>query len=344
MKKTAMILAGILLCAAMTACAPTGGETSESTGPADTVATTEAATKTDAETEHEHTATGEWDRNTKEHWQVCEDGEKLNVGAHVSDEEGLCSICNSMIYEYDDGTSDVNTYDEHGDPIRYTLYNADGSVSYETFTEYAVDADGNRYEVKTTDYDHTNGMIYTVAYNEYGDPTGRTVSDMEGNVEQVDCWEREYNAEGDPIWEKSYTNDVLVQEITGYKTVVLDDVSMRFPETVIDYYDDGTKLVSVNGDNGEVAKETYYKADGTVEKELTHTYEYDSEGNPTSIKVYQGERLVYETEYALDADGWIYVTKETEYHEDGSKTVYEYDANGALVSESQYDAEGNLIQ
>lgn len=350
MKKTALILAGILLCASLTACTTPDGEPQESTGSADTVAATEPATEaatepeTEAATEHVHTATGEWDRDAKQHWQVCEDGEKLNVGEHTLDDEGICSVCHSLVTDYGEGQFIVNNHDEHGDTVRYTYYDADGSVVEEEFTEYGLDAEGNCYELKTTRYDYTYGAIYVSEYNEYGDQTARTISDLEGNVEQTDRFEREYNDEGDPIWEKSYTNDVLVQEITGYQTYVDGEYTMRFPETVIDYYEDGTKLVTDYGDDGEVAKETYYKADGTVEKEWTYTYETDSEGNWTSIKVYEGERLVKETEYALDADGWNYPVKETEYHEDGSKTVCEYNEYGELVSESQYDADGNLIQ
>lgn len=345
MKKTAIILAGILLCAALTACTDPAADPQESTGPVDTIVGTDtvAETETDAESEHVHTAVGGWDRDAKQHWQVCEDGEKMNVGEHTLDEESICTVCGSMVEDYGDGQFIVNNHDEHGDTIRYTYYDADGSVVEEEFTEYGLDAEGNCYEKKTTQYNYSDEVVYISEYNEYGDQTSRTVTDLEGNVEQVDRFEREYNDEGEAIWEKTYTNDVLVWEITGYKVYEGEDYTMRYPEAVITYYEDGTKMVITYGDNGEVAKETTYNADGEVESEQTYTYETDAEGNWTSIKVYEGERLVKDTEYAVDADGYNYISKETEYREDGSKTVYEYDANGELVSESQYDAEGNLI-
>lgn len=329
MKKTALILVGILLCTALTACATPGDENTDMNTP-DT-------------TEHTHIAIGGWERNAKEHWQLCEDGEKLNVGAHTLNDEDICTVCGSSVLSYDDGKASVSDYDEHGDQIRHTYYAADGTKISETFTEYATDADGNCYEVKSTEYQYIYGKVYIGEYNEYGDQTARTISDLDGNVEHTDRFEREYNDEGEPIWLKVYANDVLVQEVTGFKTYVDEDSYMRFPEAVIDYWEDGTRIVTAYRDDGEVATETYYKADGTVEKEITYIYESDSEGNRTSIKAYESEHLIKESEYALDEYGWSYKAKETEYYEDGSKTVYEYDEDGELVSETKYDAEGNEI-
>lgn len=340
MKKMALILAGILLCTTLAACTTPGGEHT------DTTAQTEAATTvsvTVTQPEHVHTATGVWERDAKEHWQVCEDGEKLNVAEHTFDEESICTVCKSMVDRTDEGEAYVNTYDEQGNLIRYTYYGADGSAVTEIVSEYATDAEGNYYEKKSTEYDYASSAIYISEYNEYEDQTARTVTDLDGNVQQKDRFDREYNADGDPVWEKSYTNDVLVQEIPSYKTYTDGEYSMRFPASVIDYYEDGSKLVTEYNDQGEVDKETSYKADGTVETALHYVYEYDAEGNRKRIQTYEGEQLVKDEEYAVSADGWSYMAKETEYHKDGTKTVREYNENDELINESKYDAEGNLI-
>ncbi len=345
MKKIALILAGVLLCTTLVACTPSGDENTNTTAQTEaaTNLVTEAPAETDTQSEHIHTATGGWERNAKEHWQVCEDGEKLNVAEHTFGEESICTVCKSMVDMTDDGEAYVNTYDEQNNLIRYTYYGADGSAISEILSEYATDAEGNYYEKKSTEYDYANNVIYIGEFNEYEDQTARTVTDLDGNVQQKDRFEREYNADGEALWEKTYTNDVLVQEITGYKTYTDGDYSMRFPLSVIDYNEDGSKLVTEYNDQGEVDKETSYKADGTVETALHFVYEYDAEGNRKRIQTYEGERLVKDSEYAVSADGWSYMAKETEYHEDGTKTVREYNENEELISESKYDAEGNLI-
>ena len=343
MKKTALILAGILLCTTLAACTEPGSGKTDTT--AQTEVATDPVTETSADTqpEHIHTATGAWERNAKEHWQVCEDGEKLNVAGHTFDVESICTVCKSMVDMTDEGEAYVNTYDEQDNLIRYTYFGADGSVISEIFTEYATDAEGNYYEKKSTEYDYANSSIYIGEYNEYEDQTARTITDLDGNVQQKDRFEREYNDDGKAIWEKFYTDDVLVMEITGYKTYTDGEYSVRFPESVIEYYEDGSKLVTEYNDQGEVGKETTYKADGTVEAALNYVYEYDADGNYKHIKTYEGEQLVKDAEYAISADGWSYMAKETEYHTDGTKTVREYNENDELIGESKYDAEGNLI-
>lgn len=358
MKKLAWIMACLLLCGAAASCAPSDGDKQDTTAPEQTQGTTadtepeaptEQETESEAPTEAEHTHTlSGWERDLREHWQVCADGdgEKLNAAPHQTDEEGFCDVCNSLINLYGEGEDclgDVNTYDEDGNVLQYTVYNPDGGKNYEIFTEYAEDGEGNTYQSKETQYDFTAGEIYVSEYNQYEDQTSRTISDMEGNVLQADRFEREYNAEGEPLWEKEYTNDVLVREITGYKVYVGEDYTMRFPESVIDYNEDGTKLVTVNGDNGEVATETIYKADGTVEWERSFVYETDGEGNWTSIKAYENGRLTLEQEYALDGDGWSYMAKETEYPAEGGKIVREFDSFGEQISETVYDAAGNVV-
>lgn len=345
MKKMILILAGILLSTTLVACTTPDTENPDTTAQTEaaTPSVTETPTEADTPSEHIHEPTGAWERNAKEHWQVCEDGEKLNVADHTFDEESICTVCRSMVDMSDDGEAYVNTYDEESNLIRYTCYDTDGKVVHEIFTEYATDAEGNSYEKKSTEYDYANSSIYISEYNEYEDLTARTITDLDGTVQQKDRYDREYSADGKPMWEKSYTNDVLVQEITGYKTYTDGDYSMRFPESVIDYFEDGSKLVTEYNDQGEVGKETSYNADGTVETALHYVYEYDAEGNRKRIQTYEGERLYLDSEYAISADGWSYMAKETEYHEDGSKTIREYNEDSELVSESEYDAEGNLI-
>ena len=56
-------------------------------------------------------------------------------------------------------------------------------------------------------------------------------------------------------------------------------------------------------------------------------------------------KTVSEEFYEFNADGWMtYLKKEIHYFEDGSKTVIEYDENWNIVSQKQFDADGNEIE
>ena len=50
-----------------------------------------ACTKT-----HVHQAVGGWECDAKEHWMLCEDGEKMNAQAHALDDLSVCSVCGAI--------------------------------------------------------------------------------------------------------------------------------------------------------------------------------------------------------------------------------------------------------
>lgn len=373
------------------------------------------------ETSHVHSATGEWDRNAQEHWHICACGEKLDISAHTLDDTMVCTVCGSEIWDLGDGLFDVHTYDETGEILRSTsydangnvisesrhiyeydadgnkvsgkyyendvllqldefsttedgenyltkgtsyqedgssfvneydeqnhvtatyAYDADGTLFYEVHTEYAYTEDGTCYESKSTEKDPVANSILVAEYNEYGDLVNRTMTDADGRVTLDERYEREYDDDQNILWEKTYSGDMLTHEIVSYATSSDDSGEWRYPEKTIEYHEDGTKIVSVYGDNTEVATETYYKANGSVDYELTYQYETDNDGNWSSIKVYEGNRLISDASYAMSADGWSYKSQVTEYHEDGSSTVSKYNEDETLVSETNYDADGNIL-
>lgn len=369
---------------------------------------------------HTHKAAGGWDRNGKEHWQVCECGEKMELAAHTLDESGICSGCGSEVWEFGDGIVDVYTYNADGDLERLTSYDgdeviseraieyeydadgnkvwekeydngrlmseveykltaqgesyhfrstshqedgsrfvnefdeegnivvslgyeADGTMTIEERSEYAYTEDGECYTAKTLGKDYITGIVYDCEYNQYGDILSRVKSDTDGVVDYEERYEREYNEEGQRLWEKTYRDGRLVHEIVGYAVVENEYETIRYPETTITYFEDGTKLVSEYGENSEVATETYYKADGAVDRVVRHEYETDEVGNWTYIRMYENERLLSEQEYAIGEEGWNYVAKLTEYSEDGSKLVTEFDEYDMPIDITQYDANGNEI-
>ena len=70
----------------------------------------------------------------------------------------------------------------------------------------------------------------------------------------------------------------------------------------------------------------------------TYEYTYDENHHRTNTKLYENGRFATETEFAYSTDGWTYMWRVTVYNEDGSRTVYEYDENEALVSTTEYGA------
>ena len=178
----------------------------------------------------------------------------------------------TISYE-ENGTRKVYEYDAYGELILFEAYDANGAFTAKTVTEYAENEDGDRYEVKSTEYDYEANQMYIAEYNAYEDQTSRTICDLNGNVKQTDVFEYGYNEDGDWIWKKDYTDGVLVTEYLDYTTHENEDYSMRYPKTVVEYREDGSRLVTENGTDGNPVKETLYNADGTVESVTNVTEE-----------------------------------------------------------------------
>ncbi|MBQ3496735.1 MAG: RHS repeat protein [Oscillospiraceae bacterium] len=237
----------------------------------------------------------------------------------------------------EDGTCFVNEYNDQGYVAVSTSYDALGSVTLEVYSEYASGEDGSVYERSTvwkTPEETTEAF-----YNEYGDTVYRaTYNNKDHRLTQQLRYEREYDESGNILWQKEYIDGSLTSEITGYAVDERDDLYIRYPAETIDYYDDGRRLVSTFGAYGDVTSETLYDADGSVLEASTHEHTYDENHHLTNTKLYENGRFATETEFAYNADGWTYMWRVTVHHEDGSRTVYEYGENEALISTTEYDA------
>ena len=369
---------------------------------------------------HVHTAAGNWERNPKIHWQLCECGEKINEEAH-NIQDSRCEICNSDIWDFGDfinidtyygeGDSYISTsfdldgnilsetkceceYDADGNlikqsywydgfcaestfyapgpdgesiPTGYVGYNSDGSwyegkydeygniysfIDYmangekfmESVSEFTVTEDGGSLETKRTEIYYEDGVRYDAEYNEYADIISRHKTDLEGTTVYLQRWERDYDEEGKILWEKMYHNDVLSSEIVGYAEYEDEHSYMRFPTKTIDYYNDGSRFEKVFNERGETAEENTHRPDGSIETSNTYEYEYTPEGDRSCTRVYENGRLTLEKLYAMSEDGWSYKCMETEYFEDGSKSVTEFDEYEEPISATIYDAAGNEVK
>lgn len=159
----------------------------------------------------------------------------------------------------EDGSYFINEYDGNGNVVKLIDYDAKGNVTLQTDSEYAQNGDGEWYEVSRTEV-YADGTKIEAEYNEYGDNTGRTVYDADGNVESTESWEYTYDGNGNKV-EMKYYQDGNLSEETLYKTVTDEDYSITYPETITTYNEDGSKTVCVYDENGDLVSEEHYDAE-----------------------------------------------------------------------------------
>ena len=254
------------------------------------------------------------------------DGVLQNEDTYEANANGEYVLVKSTMY-YDGGCT-VNEYDAYGNMVHMADTDDAGNVEAESWYEYTMDSDGGFYESKYTERLPEGGKL-EAQYNPMGDIIVRVWYDEAGNETRVDTWEYEYNEEGQDDWQKQYTDGVLVYEITGYGEYSNSEFSMRYPECIIEYYEDGTRLEQKYGSNGEIETETSYSANGDVVEVLTYTYETYEDGDWKSIQVFNGDKLVIDKRYAESSDGvGSYLETETVYNEDGTTEVTTYDEDG----------------
>ncbi|MBR4962044.1 MAG: hypothetical protein IKY52_14200 [Clostridia bacterium] len=257
------------------------------------------------ESEYVHEYTYDADGNVlKEVFYV--DGVLTGEDEYTVDAEGERLPVRATYY-YDDGSSSVQEYDAFGDTVSYIYLDANNTVINEESYEYAENGDGDRYAFRTTSRSYDEGVIYITEENEYYDTVRILKTDLDGNTLRDVRYEYSYDDEGKKTALKRYENDVLVEEYPEYRMVETDEYSMRFPASIIEYGEDGSKTVSVNGDYGEPVSVTRYDGAGNVTGSTAYTYE-------------------------VDEDDIIYISVQIEY-----------DGDGNVISEVHFDSEGNEI-
>lgn len=250
----------------------------------------------------------------------------------------------SSVSYYSDSGTDCMFYDENSNMISSVHYNTEQEITEEVKNEYALNDSGDYYNcLRISLYD--DGTKFETAYTQYEDVSYRYEYDAQGNLVCEEVWEYGYNAEGKPDWVKQYENGALIYEIKNFAVYTDDwDITSRYPENEAEYYADGTRLERFNGTNSEPELETMYNADGSVSYVRRYVYELFDDGNWKRIQVYQDEALLFDTEYVMDAENILSrKATMTEYLDDGTKIIYEYDDNEELISQTHYDANGNVI-
>ena len=108
---------------------------------------------------------------------------------------------------------------------------------------------------------------------------------------------------------------------------------------IMDWDDSASVFTYDEQDN--VIRTAEYDADGKLVSETVNEYEYDTNGNILKCKETADGRLNSETDYTVSG-GESIPAKFTQYNEDGSKFVNEYDSYGNVIKLIDYDADGNV--
>lgn len=234
---------------------------------------------------------------------------------------------------YDDDTWSINEYDAFGNMVHGAAYDADGNVQYEEFTEYKLNTDGEYYEFSKVGL-FAEGDIFYDEYNEYGDTTLTHNTDANGNVWASEVYEYEYK-DHVKLWRKHFSSGKLVT-ISYYA-----ENGMTARE--IEYFEGNSRMETEYNEHGDPVSIISYAADDQVESHMTYEYEYAEDLTMLISRAYTDGKLVIQTEYTVNEDGSSYAGKETVYEADGSCIVLIFDENDEIISETAYDANGNVI-
>jgi len=264
---------------------------------------------------------------------------------------------------FEDGSRSTSEYDEHGNILSFANMDAEGNVwdaAEYTYNdagnwvgvkeyvegvlaaerEYSIDADGNQQLLKEIIYNE-DGSWMGAEYDLYENQVIEIHSDADGNVELERRFEHTYDDEGNKTLTKTYDNGVLVEEMEFWFGSD-DEGSWSMSGKTTTYHEDGSKTVADGDMEATWSSETTYDAAGNVVEELRYEYDQDENGEAVGSRGYKNGKLFVETKAITGADGTPGILW-TEYNEDGTKTVTEYNESFDVVKETVYDADGTAI-
>ena len=275
----------------------------------------------------------EWERDMVNHWKLEADGQRIDMEAHVFDDAMLCTVCNSEVWDYGDGSGCVNNYDEQGNLLHYTDFDVDGAILNEirhslTYDEngvlvldlefigetlyleniYRADADGCSVPVKTTCF-NDDGTLSVNEYDENGNCIRTYIQHEDGTIGS--------------------------QTLTEYEP---GDDGWYYEAKVTDRFDTGEVICAIKNQYGDTISYVYTEADGSVSMNITDEFEY-VDGVRRYNRTYSFGVLVSESFY--DEEGCN--IRDIDYEEDGTYHVTTYDENDEPVTVT-YNAAGEIVE
>ena len=186
-----------------------------------------------------------------------------------------------------------------------------------------------------------DGMLELCGVDEYGSSVRQLSWSAEGELLTDSASRYEYDAEGHVLYAWYYEKGELFAE----SQFALDADGYEYEIRAVEYYDDGSMSVSEYNEQGDQTLAAFY-FDGVLESTLSFDYTYDAEGNITRMRTFSEDALLEEADYVLvtvDGETINYPAKLTAWFEDDTHIVYMNALNGDTLSESRYDAAGNLV-
>ena len=273
----------------------------------------------------------EWERNGLGHWHVLENGEKADIGAH-SLEDLLCTVCGSEVWLYDDLAADVYDYDEFGNLLRYSSFDTQEELIYEMVYILEYDEEGRVLNSR----EYVDGVLVSESAFTVSEE-GESIPATQKTWYDDGTWAlNEYDENGNCVRATTYDEaDILTSEtLSEYKmgsdgwfyesktTTLMDDAVF-----MSEYNEYGDKIRVLNSDAG------------LVWSDLTYEYEY-RDGEKLWCKQYDAGRLSVESVYG--GDDWWHVVKESEYYDDGTAIVSEFNDVGDPVLITFLAADGTV--
>ncbi len=178
--------------------------------------------------------------------------------------------------------------------------------------------------------------------NDYGDWVQWLYFD-EDEAQSSECFaEYTYDKDGNKLTDKIYEDGQLISS----GEFEYDDQGLTYKKYETEYYEDGTKCVNEFNESGDSLGYVLYDEEGNPAESYRSEYITDEKGDLVGEKVYENDVLIKEMKYASANDGeedYLYITEETNYSDDGSKTVEIYDESGDIIKELSFDTEGEKI-
>lgn len=272
-----------------------------------------------------------WERNAAEHWHVLPGGEVTDRGAHQLT-NAHCTVCGSEVWLFDSGSADVSDYNDHGDLVRYTLFEEDGEISFELCYAYEYDAQG--YMLVSREY---LGGVLTgeITYDRASD--GRQIPVAQVVYYEDDTWSvSEYDEHGNLLRMATYAADgTLLQEDQGEFAQDTSGSYYEFRHT--SHFADGAVSYTEFNQYGDPILRYNLQADGTVWEDTTCEYEYQ-DGTPLWKKQYTSDVLTLEVYYHPNG----YVKQEIEYFDGGARMVTDFNDHADPVAITSCNADGSI--
>ena len=233
---------------------------------------------------------------------------------HIYEDSLYCSDCGALCRKNRDGSFSV----WEREPYRRIDYDAEGNVIAKTYRVYEYYENGDEKLFKEYVNDVLSGETHFVIYEVteystvyqkeeiiYAEDGGKIIHryhptsefrtstehyDSEGNLISTERFECSLDGKGRVVKEIGYVDDVLSYEVT--------------------YFSDSNTYLHRE-------RATHYAEDGTVEREYTYAYEFDSSDAVTRITVKLNGQVCMDAYYTKDSQGRHYCNREITYDESG---------------------------